>query len=151
MFEWIDKKLVLAIHDRQLAEHGGSPGLRDESLLESALARPEHLFAYGDPEPDVADLAASLAYGIARNHPFIDGNKRTAFVTYLTFLALNNHTLDAEFDDRYLTMLALAEGKLKEKAFAAWLRTHIHNRALGVQETRPDYTVKPRRGRKKKA
>ena len=149
--EWIDKALVLAIHDRQLAEHGGSSGLRDERLLESTLARPEQLFAYGDPEPDMADLAASLAFGIARNHPFIDGNKRTAFIAYLTFLALNECVFDATPEDRYLTMFALAEGKLKEKAFAAWLRTHIHNRALGVQETRPDYTVKPRRGRKKKA
>lgn len=151
MLEWIDKKLVLAIHDRQLAEHGGSPGLRDERLLESALARPEQLFAYGDPEPDVADLAASLAYGIARNHPFVDGNKRTAFIAYLTFLALNDYIFDAGSEDRYLTTLALAEGKLKEKEFAAWLRTHIRSRSLGVQETPAGYTVKPRRGRKKKA
>lgn len=151
MFEWVDKKLVLAIHDRQLAEHGGSPGLRDGSLLESSLARPEQLFAYGDPEPDIADLTASLAYGIARNHPFIDGNKRTAFVAYMTFLALNDCTFDAGSEDRYLMMLALAEGNLKEKEFAAWLRLHIRSRSLSVQETPADYTVKPRRGRKKKA
>ena len=149
--EWIDKTLVLAIHDRQLAEHGGSSGLRDERLLESALARPEQLFAYGDPEPDLADLAASLAFGIARNHPFIDGNKRTAFVAYLTFLALNDYAFDATPEDRYLTMLALAEGKLKEQAFANWLWAHIRSRTLGVQETPAEYAVKPRRGRKKKA
>ena len=148
--EWIDKALVLAIHDRQLAEHGGSSGLRDERLLESALARPEQLFAYGDPEPDMADLAASLAFGIARNHPFIDGNKRTAFIAYLTFLALNECVFDATPEDRYLTMLALTEGKLKEREFATWLRAHIRSRALGVQETPMEYSVKSRRGRKKK-
>lgn len=149
--EWLDKPLVLAIHDRQLAEHGGSLGLRDERLLESALARPEQLLAYGDPEPDIASLAASLAYGIARNHPFIDGNKRTAFVAYLMFLELNDCVFDASPEDRYLTMLALAEGKLKEKDFAVWLRLHVRRRALGVQEAAAAYKTKPRRGRKKKS
>ena len=80
MIAWLEKALVLAIHDRQLAEHGGTGGVRDEGLLESALARPQQLHAYGDPAPDLADLAAALAYGLARNHPFLDGNKRTAAV-----------------------------------------------------------------------
>jgi len=151
VFFWIDKALALAIHDRQLAEHGGSSGLRDERLLESALARPEQLFAYGDPLPDLADLAASLAYGIARNHPFVDGNKRTAAVVCETFVELNDADLLAEDAELFPRFIALAEGKLKEKEFAAWLRTHIHSRALSVQETPADYAVKPRRGRKKKA
>ena len=77
MIVWLEKALTLAIHDRQLAEHGGSAGVRDETLLESVLARPQQLFAYGDPVPDLAELAASLAFGLARNHPFVDGNKRT--------------------------------------------------------------------------
>ena len=89
MIVWLEKELVMAIHDRQLAEHGGSSGLRDESLLESALARPQQLHAYGGADTDLASLAASLAYGLARNHPFVDGNKRTAFVACRVFLRLN--------------------------------------------------------------
>lgn len=150
MFFWIDKALALAIHDRQLAEHGGSSGLRDERLLESALARPEQLFAYGDPPPDIADLAASLAHGIARNHPFVDGNKRTAAVVCETFIELNDADLLAADADLFPRFLALAEGKLKEREFATWLRAHIRSRALGVQETPMEYSVKPRRGRNKK-
>src|SRR3546814_10578915 len=80
MIVWIKRPLVLLLHDRQIAEHGGSAGLRDAHLLDSALARPQQLYAYGDPIPDLAALAASLAFGIARNHAFVDGNKRTAFV-----------------------------------------------------------------------
>lgn len=125
MIVWIDKQLALAIHDRQLSEHGGSAGARDDKLLESALARPQQLYAYGDPIPDVADLAASLAFGLARNHPFVDGNKRTAHVCYRVFLALNDVEFTASDEDKYVTMLALAEGALKEKEFAAWLRRHI--------------------------
>lgn len=122
---WVEKPLALAIHERQLAEHGGSSGVRDEKLLESALARPQQLFAYGDPPPDLADLAASLAFGLARNHPFVDGNKRTAHVCYRVFLALNDIEFDASDEEKYTVMLALAEGALKEEAFAAWLRLHI--------------------------
>src|SRR6185295_5672737 len=109
---WIDKRFALAIHDRQLAEHGGSGGVRDETLLDSALARPQQLHAYGDPAPDIAALAASLAFGIARNHPFVDGNKRTAHVCYRVFLALNGAELDATDEDKYVAMLSLAEGSL---------------------------------------
>ena len=151
MFFWVDKALALAIHDRQLAEHGGSSGLRDERLLESALARPEQLSAYGDPPPDLADLAASLAYGIARNHPFVDGNKRTAAVVCETFIELNDADLLAGDAELFPRFLALAESKLKEQEFANWLRTHIRSRTLGVQEAPAEYAVKSRRGRKKKA
>src|SRR3989304_5921667 len=96
MIIWIEKPLVFAIHDRQLAEHGGSSGVRDENMLESALARPQQLYSYGDPPPDLADLAATLAFGLARNHPFVDGNKRTAAVTCETFLELNDGEVVAE-------------------------------------------------------
>lgn len=137
LIKWIGKPLVLAIHERQLAEHGGSAGVRDEKLLESALARPQQLHVYGDPPPDLADLAASLAFGLARNHPFVDGNKRTAHVCYRVFLALNDIDLDASDEDKYLTTLALAEGTLAEKDFAAWLRRHISITHGGrVQEPR---------------
>lgn len=126
MIHWIDKRLALAIHERQIAEHGGDSGVRDETLLESALARPQQLYAYGDPVPDLADLAASLAFGIARNHPFIDGNKRTAQVCYRAFIALNGATFAATDEEKYTAMLALAAGELAEQAFAAWLREHMH-------------------------
>ena len=143
MIVWIEKPFVLALHDRQIAEHGGSSGVRDERLLESALARPQQLFAYGDPAPDLADLAASLAFGIAKNHPFVDGNKRSAHVTYRAFLALNDAELEATLEEKYLAILALAEGKLKEKEFAAWLRAHIRVSARGqVQEPRAKYVVR---------
>jgi len=122
---WLEKALVLAVHDRQVAEHGGSAGVRDEGLLESALARPQQLHAYGDPAPDLADLAAALAYGLARNHPFVDGNKRTAHVAYRTFLELNGAELAATDEEKYVAMLALAEGKLAEREFAAWLRERL--------------------------
>ena len=125
MIIWIEKPLALAIHDRQLAEHGGQSGVRDDALLDSALARPCQLQSYGDPPPDLAALAASLAYGLARNHPFLDGNKRTAHVCYRAFLALNGVTLVARDEDKYVTMLALAEGSLSEAGFADWLRSHI--------------------------
>jgi death-on-curing protein len=125
MIIWIEKPFALAIHDRQLSEHGGRAGVRDESLLDSALARPQQLHAYGDPSPDLADLAASLGFGLARNHPFVDGNKRTAHVCYRVFLALNGATLVASDEDKYITTLALAEGSLSEADFATWLRRHI--------------------------
>jgi death-on-curing protein len=125
MIVWLESALVLAIHDRQLAEHGGSAGVRDEGLLESALARPQQLHAYDDPAPDLADLAAALAYGLARNHPFVDGNKRTAAVCCETFIELNGATLDAADADLYEQYLVLAEGKLPERDFAAWLRERL--------------------------
>ena len=119
---WITPAITLALHDRQLAEHGGQTGLRDESLLLSALARPQQLLSYGDPPPDLCAMAAAYAYGIAKNHPFLDGNKRTAFVVYRLFLKWNGIEQTAEKSERYLTMLALAAGEISEKEFAAWLR-----------------------------
>ena len=95
MIIWISRTLALAIHERQLAEHGGIAGVRDESLLESAIARPQQLFAYGDPPPDLADLAASLAFGLARNHPFSDGNKRAGHLAYAIVLIKGTHDFKA--------------------------------------------------------
>lgn len=131
---WLDAPLVLAIHDRQLAEHGGMAGVRDENLLDSALARPQQMQAYADPMPDLADLAAALAYGLARNHPFIDGNKRTAAVACETFIELNGGSLLAEDAELFSLYLALADGRLPAETFAIWLRErlrthHVHEAA----------------------
>ena len=120
---WIEESVVWAMHEAQLAEHGGSAGVRDPGLLASALARPLNLAAY-DGEADAALLAAAYGFGIARNHPFIDGNKRTAFVCTELFLALNGYQLQAEDAACVSTMLALAAGDLPESEFAAWLRTN---------------------------
>jgi death-on-curing protein len=117
---WIERAIVLAIHNEQLAEHGGLTGIRDEGLLESALARALNLAAHHTP--DCADLAAAYGFGIARNHPFMDGNKRTAFVAIELFLAMNGYELVAEDVDCVLTMFALAAGELDEPALAAWVR-----------------------------
>ncbi len=145
MIIWLEKALVLAMHDRQLAEHGGSAGVRDATLLESALARPKQRYAYGDPAPDLAGLAASLAFGLARNHPFVDGNKRTAAAACETFLELNQVTLEADDLELFPIYLALAEGKLNEKDFAVWLRTRLRADTQGkVHEVRAAYKAKSR-------
>lgn len=120
---WIDPGVIIAVHEEQLAEHGGAPGLRDAGLLESALARPRHLAAYG--QPDAAELAAAYGFGLARNHPFVDGNKRSAFVAIELFLALNGHALSASDADCVLVMLRLAAGEFDEAGLAAWLRERI--------------------------
>jgi len=117
---WIDPAVVLAICDQQLAEHGGLPGVPDMSLLESALARPAQQAAYG--EPDVFDLAAAYAHGIARNHPFADGNKRTAYVVCLLFLRLHGIRIAAPGPERVLVFERLGQGELTQDALAAWLR-----------------------------
>ena len=122
-FAWIDESVVRAIHEAQLAEHGGSVGIRDPGLLSSALARPVNLAAY--ETADAADCAAAYGFGISRNHPFIDGNRRTAFVCVELFLALNGYTLAAADVDCVLTMFAVATGELDEAAFAAWLRENM--------------------------
>lgn len=124
---WILEDVVLAIHRRQLAEHGGSGGIRDPGLLDSALARPKNLIAYADPEdePDLAILAASYAWGLVRNHPFVDGNKRTAYVVCRTFLKLNGWDFEASPEEKYLTFLQLAEGRLSEQELASWIRDHL--------------------------
>ena len=122
---WLLEEVVGAIHERQISEHGGSSGVRDEGLLLSALARPQHLLAYGEPPPDAAALAAAYAVGIARNHPFIDGNKRTALVVARTFLLLNGSDVEASQEEKYLTFLRLAEGSLTEEELVAWIRQHL--------------------------
>jgi death-on-curing protein len=127
-WRWIDRAVLIAIHDMQLAEHGGGAGLRDGNLLESALAKPENLAAYG--EPDAAALAAAYGYGISRNHAFIDGNKRTALVATELFLQLNGWRLVVDDADCVLTMLAVATGDITEDAFADWLRLHAHKKLV---------------------
>lgn len=146
MIVWLEKDVVLAIHDRQLAEHGGTAGVRDEGLLESALARPQQLHAYGDPAPDLADLAAALAYGLARNHPFLDGNKRTAAACCETFVELNGAVLEAEDLELFPQYLALAEGKLSEPDFAAWLRGRLRMLPRGEAHEPPKRYRAKRRG-----
>lgn len=123
---WLEPAVLRAVHDEQLAEHGGAAGTRDEGLFESALARPQNLLGYGDP--DAADLAAAYGWGIARNHPFADGNKRTAFVAVELFLDLNGFDLVADDADCVMTLLAVAEGSLAEAAFAAWIRARLQRR-----------------------
>jgi death-on-curing protein len=124
---WVQDKVVLAIHEAQLAEHGGAEGIRDQNGLASALARPQNLVAYGG-ERDAASLAASYAFGISRNHPFVDGNKRTAFVVMELFLELNGWRLEASDADCITAMQALAAGQLAEITFAQWVREHLVER-----------------------
>lgn len=125
-WRWIDRRALELLHDESLAEHGGAAGLRDEGLLESALARPRNLVAYGDP--NVHQLAACYGVGLAKNHPFIDGNKRAAFLAVGMFLALNGQRLGAPQGDATLTMLAVAAGQMDEATFADWLRKHCKPR-----------------------
>jgi death-on-curing protein len=120
---WLTVAEANAIHARQLAEHGGGSGVRDAGLLESALARPINRWTYGDDDP--ATLAAAYAYGVARNHPFVDGNKRTAWVLARLFLVLNGYRLVFAADDAIRTMLALAAGDLAEEELADWFREHL--------------------------
>lgn len=122
--EWITIRVSLAIHREQLAEHGGLPGIRDQGGLESALNRPINLFYYGGGV-DLATLAGAYAFGIARNHPFADGNKRTSFVVSLTFLAINSRTLRLNEKNAIDTWLALAAGTLDENGMVAWFRQRI--------------------------
>jgi len=121
--QWLDARVALAIHDRQLAEHGGGGGVRDSGMLESALARPPNSWGYGENDP--AALAAAYAFGVARNHPFVDGNKRTAWVLARLFLALNEQKLRFEPADAIATMLALATGQLPEEELADWFRSRL--------------------------
>lgn len=134
---WLSIDLILAVHDRQLAEHGGAAGVRDKSMLESALARPQQLLAYGGAGVDAVALAAAYAFDIARNHPFVDGNKRTAAVACELFLELNGQIVIADDAELYPMFLGLAAGDLSEDEFAAWLRTRT--RPVLVNEARADY------------
>jgi death on curing protein len=120
---WVSKKAVLAIHSAQLAEHGGSDGVRDETRLDSALAKPRNVFAYAD-QPEIFRLAASYAFGIARYHAFVDGNKRTALVVSLTLLDRNGWDIMSSKEDIYLTFLHLADGSLSEEELTVWFTKH---------------------------
>lgn len=130
-WRWITKSSLLLLHGESVAEHGGSAGLRDEGLLDSALGRPQNLLAYADQAtpPDFAALAASYTVGLAKNHPFVDGNKRAAFLATGLFLYLNGYRLNATQTEATIAMLAVATGDLTEHEFAAWLRTHAAPRA----------------------
>jgi death on curing protein len=125
-WRWVDRRALMLLHDDSLAEHGGLPGLRDEGLLESALARPLNLALY--EEPDVAALAAAYGVGLAKNHPFVDGNKRAAFLSIGLFLAINGCRLVATQVDATLTMLDVAAGTLDEDGLADWIRRHLQPR-----------------------
>ena len=122
----MNRQALLLLHDESLAEHGGGSGLRDEGLFDSALARPLNLANYG--KPDLAELAASYGVGLAKNHPFVDGNKRVAFLAVGLFLANNGYRLVCTQLDAALTMLSVAAGTMDERGFAAWLREHIEKR-----------------------
>lgn len=134
---WISPDLIRAIHERQLTEHGGGSGVRDEGMLESALARPRQKYAYGGAAVDVIELAAAYAFGMSRNHPFVDGNKRTAAVACEVFLELNGHTLLASDEDLYPLFLGLAAGEVSEEALTDWLRWNV--RPHQVSEASPPY------------
>lgn len=123
-WRWLTHRVATTIHLRQLQRHGGGYGIRDEGLLESALARPQNLAAYG--EPAVFELAAGYAFGIARNHPFIDGNKRTAFVASVTFLRMNGQQFNAEQAEAAVVFLRLAAGELSEAELAEWFRRNAN-------------------------
>jgi len=122
--KWLRTDAVLAMHRRQIAEHGGADGVRDMGLLESALSRPKNIEVY-EADADIATLAATYAFGIAKNHPFVDGNKRIALVACRTFLVLNGYQLNAEPADKYLTFLSLAEGSISEYELVEWLRGRV--------------------------
>jgi death-on-curing protein len=124
---WVDERVVLAIHVRMLTLYGGAPGLRDEGLLQSALARPRQLFAYAESPTSIA-MAAAYTGGIVRNHPFIDGNKRTGFVVGVLFLEMNGCRFTAPEEDATRVVLDLAAGLLDEKAYASWLDNHVKGR-----------------------
>ncbi len=128
IWRWLDKRALLLLHGESLAEHGGAAGMRDEGLLDSALARAQNLVAYG--EPDVADLAAAYGSGISQNHPFVDGNKRAAFLSVGLFLALNGYRLIATQAEATIVVLSLAAGELDEVEFAGWLREHMVKRKV---------------------
>lgn|SRR5665213_1001414 len=122
-WRWVSEAVVIATHDEQLAEHGGAPGVRDLALLQSALARPKNLVAYGSP--DIAALTAAYACGITKNHPFVDGNKRTALLTANLFLLDHGHDIGANDAELLAIMLGVSDGSMSETQFAEWLRRNI--------------------------
>ena len=123
---WVAEKIVLAIHEDQLVQNGGSPGIRDENLLGASLARPKHLFTYG--EPSIFDLAAAYSYGLANNHPFVDGNKRTAFMVMYTFLGLNGYWLEVDEMEVVVKMEGLTMNKETQESISLWLKEHFVSR-----------------------
>jgi death on curing protein len=122
---WILDVAVRAIHSRQLAEHGGLDGISDVGLLSSALAPPKNVFAYSSPKPDIETLAAAYGCGIIRNYPFVDGNKRTAYVICRTFLLLNGYNIEATHEEKYEVFIGVAGGSLSDEALAIWIRSHL--------------------------
>ena len=120
--QWIDLSVVLAIHEQQIAEHGGSLGIRDLGMIESALGRPQNLLLYNDP--DIFDLAAAYGYGLAQNHGFVDGNKRTAYVVTRLFLILNGCDFSASAIEKVITFAKVGKGEIDQAALASWLRSH---------------------------
>lgn len=121
---WVREDIVLTAHNQQLAEHGGPEGVRDHGLLQSALARPQNMYHY-TPDVELVSLASAYAFGIAKNHPFFDGNKRAAYVTARIFLLLNGFTIVASREDKYRAVIALAGGEWGEEVFARWLKKVI--------------------------
>ena len=122
--QWIDLSVVLAIHEQQIAEHGGALGIRDLGMIESALGRPQNLLLYNGP--DIFDLAAAYGYGLAQNHGFIDGNKRTAYVVTRLFLILNGYDISASAVEKVITFETVGKGEIDQAALAFWLRSHSH-------------------------
>ena len=122
---WINLRVIKAVHDRQINEHGGLPGLRDEGLLSSALSRPENFFHYSEPKPDVAELAAAYGFELAKNHPFNDANKRTALIAMRLFLNLNGCDLVASPQDKYKTIIRVAASDINEDELAHWIRNNL--------------------------
>lgn len=120
--QWIDLSVVLAIHEQQIAEHGGSLGIRDLGMIESALGPPQNLLVYNDP--DIFDQAAAYGYGLAQNHGFIDGNKRTAYVVTRLFLILNGYDISASAIEKVVTFEKVGKGEIDQAALASWLRSH---------------------------
>ena len=127
---WILDEIVLAVHRRQLAEHGGGDGIRDEGLLLSALTKPQNLYHYSDPKPTIAELAASYAFAISSNHAFVDGNKRTAFIICQLFLELNGYVLKAGDSEKYETFIKLAASQMAETELEHW----ISENSVGIKD-----------------
>lgn len=125
---WMNAADAVIAHDQELSVHGGSAGIRDKGLLESALARPKNLWAYAETQPPLALLAAAYAHGISSNHPFVDGNKRTALVISFAFLDVNGRELTASQEDAYLTILGLASGEISEAQLAEWFERNTTRR-----------------------
>ena len=122
---WINLRVVKAFHDRQINEHGGLPGLRDEELLMSALSRPPDACHYSEPKPDIAELAAAYGFGLAKNHPFNDANKRTAFIAMRLFLKLNGYNLTASAEEKYKTIIRVAASEISEHELTQWVRENL--------------------------